>query len=184
MSTALDGGMRVEERLERSLGEVSGGDSLTRNVLSMIVHQNYEHAEKEIEIYINLKKEFPKFASVVERYVDHCNDLMHAIRTKRSMPGLESFSMSKRQEIYDAVLRHFDDLKETLKRIEKTEYSFRIADLRSTTIVVKTFSWCVFAVLILALVLDVYHGLYSTSNAVFESTINELIDVTFGAFSL
>lgn len=174
----------IDAQLTRSLGDAGRADSLTHAILSLIAHQNYDHAAKELELYIKEKKDYPQFESMAERHANHGKDLIHAIKTKRTMPGLESLSMAKRQEIYDQVLSHFNHLKNTLKQIETMEYGVRIEDLRSTVIVVRTATWCILALVGLSFVLEVYGGLYSTTGRVAMDIFDEGVDWMFDLLGL
>lgn len=164
-----------EDELQKELqARVSSGgahNSLRRVVLRAVTEGQYEMAQSEIDDYINYREKFPNFQSRCERYREHCRDLVDAIKTKRTFPGLKSLSISKQQELHDKVIEHFDELKDYLKQIEMVEREVRMEDLRSTTWFIRTFFQCVLAVLGVAFVLDLTGGLASS----FLVVVNRLI---------
>lgn len=173
-----------DEKLARSIKDVSQADSLTHSVMSFVISKHYDLASKELDLYVEFKSDFPGFGDQVGRYIEHGKDLIHAIRMKREMPGLENLSMAKRQEISDAVVYHFDELKSTIKQIEKAEYQMRLTDLRSTVIVVKTFSYCLLALLVGAFLADVYGGLAKTFHTVLADSFERGMNMVFDLFML
>lgn len=169
----------IQARLLKSMKGCGRVDSLVYSVLSMVANQSYEHAAREIETFIEIKSEYPEFVSFAERYAEHCRKLIGMIKETREMPGFESLSMAKRQVISDQVLGYFETLKVSLKKIEQVEYNQRMTDLRSTLIFVKTFSWCVLCIIVLAFCLEFYQGLYSTTGAVADGMITDAVNWVF-----
>lgn len=156
-------------------------DSIRNAVLTRVVNNNYEAALQELQMYVDFRVDYPNFQSRVQRYVDHCSDLVHAIETKRNFPGLGSLALSKQQEIYDRVLEHFEELKHYLKQIEQVERDVKLADVRSTVWFVKACTHAAFFVLVVGFTLEVVNGL----GASFNSVINDMtIKMTNFVFSL
>ena len=174
----------IEMRLKKVIAESGGPASLARSVLSMVANQTYDHAKKEVETYVDMKEEYPDFREFTKRYVERVDELMDSIREKRSIPGVENMSMAKKQAINDSIVALMEDLKTVLKKMEQVEYSQRMADLRSTLIVVKTLSWCVLGIVVLAFAMEVYNGLYSTTSVVADDMLNDVVDWTFDKMGL
>ncbi len=158
----------MQEDLTRKLKESqkvdggSGRDMLRRSVLSTVVAENYDEAKDKLSAYVNEKSEFPAFQARVERYVQHCLDLIQAIHTKRNFPGLATLSLSKQQEIHEKVLEHFEELKQYLKHIEKVERDHKLTDVRSTVWVLQAACLAVAAVVLAIFIADLNSGLLSS----------------------
>lgn len=158
----------MNEDLQRKLQEVhrqeAGGriDSLRAAVMGAVVSESYDRAKDDLRYYVAHKKSFPIFQERVERYVQHCCELIAAIETKRNFPGLATLSLAKQQEIHERVLQHFEELKQNLKQIEKVEREYKLADLRSTVWVVRSASYVVMGIVGVAFFLDMQAGLLSS----------------------
>ena len=157
----------MQQDLKRKLQEAQKkdagrGDGLRRPVLTMVVTENYEDAKGRMQDYVESLYEFPSFQERVERYVQHCNELIQAIQTKRNFPGLASLSLSRQQEIHEKVLEHFEELKQNLKHIEQIERDHKLIDVRSTVWVLQTLSAVVAAIVAVMFVLDLRSGVLSS----------------------
>ncbi len=174
----------LKNRLVQSKNKEGYGrsDSLKNSVLTQVVHNNYESALNELKFYIEFKSEYPSFQNRVQRYLDHCDDLIHAIDTKRNFPGLGALSLSKQQEIYERVLDHFEELKSYLGQIEQVERDVKLADVRSTVWFVKTLSNAAIFILVVGFTLDVINGLGSSFHTVLNDMTSRLTDVIFNLF--
>lgn len=157
-------------------------DSLRNAVLTNVVHNNYEEALKELAFYIEVKSDYPNFQDRVQRYLDHCDDLIHAIDTKRNFPGLGALTLSKQQEIYERVLDHFEELKSYLQQIEKVERDVKLADVRSTVWFVKALSNAAIFILVVGFILDVVNGLGSSFHSVLNEMTSKLTNAIFSLF--
>lgn len=169
----------LDVRMKKFLSECGSPSSLTYSVASMVVAGSYTHAIKEMEMYVSLKSEYPDFIKFSERLIEQCTGLIGEIEEKRNTPGKENMTMAKIQVINDSVMKIFDRLEHLLNKIEKIEYNQRMNDLRSTLIVVRTLSWCVLSIVILAFILEVYNGLATTTGSVADDMITEAVDWTF-----
>lgn len=157
----------MQQDLKRKLqesqkNEAKGMGALRRSILGLVVGENYDQAKDSMRVYVEDKHEYPAFQSRVERYVQHCVELIHAIQTKRNFPGLASLSLSKQQEIHEKVIEHFEELKQNLKHIEKIERDHKLTDIRSTVWVVQSLSVAVFAVVATAFLVDLQSGLFTS----------------------
>ena len=161
---------------DRKRDNEARADSLRHYVLDLVVKGNYEKAEGEIQHYIEVKKDYPNFIAFVNRYKDHCFDLIAAIKAKRELPGLASLSLSKQQEIHEKVLQHFEELKMLLKQIEVKDKEFTLQDIKTTAWFVQTVSNCVIFFVCFAFALDMFTGLGTSFQLVFDALVRDLVD--------
>jgi hypothetical protein len=159
-------------------------DTLRYNILSLAAEGNYERASKELGDYVELKREYPQFRDRVSRYISHCNDLLNAIKAKKSFVGYRSLSMSKQQELRQRAFDHLEELKDTLKRIEAIETQLRLEDIRSTVWVVKTFVVCTIVVLTLAFVRELTSGIIYSASVVLDQVSSHFVTSIFEKFGL
>lgn len=142
----------IQNRMaSQSLGKI---DSLRHTILSHVVRGDYELAVQDLDRYVYLKRGYPSFHGRTENHVQHCKELVNAIRAKRTFKGLASMTMSKQQEMLDNVLAHFEELKLVLKYIERIAKDCALEDLRSTAWLLKTLSYAIMAVVTTAFILD------------------------------
>lgn len=135
---------QLKERLKGEFG--SGTDGLRRVVLKSVVIGDYEKANQSLDNYIVLKEDYPDFHPRVADMVRHCRELINAVRSKRNLPGLSQLSMAKQKEIMDHVVNHFNELKYSLKAIEKVAKDVALSDIRSTVWLMQTTSYGVLAI--------------------------------------
>lgn len=144
--------------LESSKADLGRTDSLRATILQLVVGENYERAGEEMVAYVDLKTSYPNFQMRVQRLVQHCNELIQAIKTKRNFPGLAALSLAKQQEIHEKVLEHFEELKSHLRQVEKIERENKLDDLRSTVWVVRAFAHALVLIFVVAFLLDLKNG--------------------------
>ena len=90
----------LELRLRKTLKDAGGASSLTHSILSMLINKSYSHASKEIDMYLELKSEYPQLAEFTKRYVDRAKHIIEDIEERRNIPT-ENMSMTKVQAIHD-----------------------------------------------------------------------------------
>ena len=173
----------LQTQLEQQVSVSAGGriDSLRNTILGLVVSGEYETAASEMNRYVELKKDYPVFKTRTERYFDHCNDLIHAIKTKRNFPGMTALSRSKQQELFEKVLQHFNELKEFLKKIEYIDREIRLDDMKSTVWTIKSFAYTSVAVFAVGLFLELTSGTANSFNIVFDDMVQRLLTAVFGA---
>jgi hypothetical protein len=158
--------------MESSRKDLGRMDSLRASILGLVVAENYERAVDEMVAYVDLKTSYPGYQERVQRLVQHCSELIQAIKTKRNFPGLAALSLAKQQEIHEKVLAHFEDLKQHLRQIEKIEREHKLEDVRSTVWVVRAFAQSVALVFAVAFVLDVKNGMFNSLLMVTEGFVD------------
>ena len=169
----------MQEDLRRKLGEsqrkdLGRMDSLRSTISALVVGENYDRARDEMEAYVALKTAFPVFQQRAERYVQHCSELIQAIKTKRNFPGLASLSLAKQQEIHEKVIEHFEELKMHLKHIEKIEHDCKVDDVRSTIWVVRAACHGTALIFLVGLFIDIKSGGFSSFMVVTDHTLDVL----------
>lgn len=157
-----DSGLRNHKILDLDSQELGQYGSLRRDVLSAVISEEYERSLKMLKEYLEFDSPYPNFRLKIERYVLHSIDLIHAIRTKRSFPGINSLTRTKQQELRDKFKEHFRELVITLKKIESAVEELRLNDVKSTRIVVKALWLSLVVVFVAGLAIDVMQGLGST----------------------
>lgn len=177
----LESGSQLSARMQASVEDAGKIDTFRHTILSLVVSESYERAIQEIQDYVESKSDYPQFQVRTNRYVSYAIDLIHAIKVKRSFPGLQNLAMSKQQELYDRAMLHFDDLKATLRKIEQVDIQVRLEDVRSTVWVVKALIYSVFAILVLAFLLELSRGVlpaaYLVVDGLFGDFTNWLFDI-------
>lgn len=164
----------LTKKLSAKTKEVGRSDSLKHSVLKMVATQDYEMARDILNVYVEGKHEFPLFQERARRYVSHGADLIQAIELKRNFPGLASLTFAKQQEIHEGVMKHFEELKQTLTSIQKSEREHKLQDLRSTTWFLKTLTHCLFAIASVGFFIALTNGLAYSFYIVLESITDQL----------
>lgn len=158
-------------------------DGLRYKVITLIREESYDEAVEELQAFLVKDSPFPKFRARVERYIEHCADLVRAIEMKRSFPGINRLTAARQQDLKLKVKQHVDELIYCLKRVESAEISLRIEDVRSTIIVLHSLVLSVFALAIFAFVMDLSQGLLMTGVVVFDDLFQEMSTWIFGLLS-
>ncbi len=155
--------------------EVGKNDSLRRVVLRLVVEAKYSEAAEIIDEYVKLKSLYPAIVKRSMFHVNHAKDLINAVRAKRNFPNLSQLSMAKQQEILDHALKHFEELRLTVKAIEYMVRDEATSDIRSTVWVLRTLVYVVVGVVISAFLVEFSGTLGRPLWAVF----NDFADIGF-----
>lgn len=167
---------QMDEFQERLAARVSGQrDRLENTILSFVAKDKFDLAVRELRFYQEIMKDLTPFVDRTERIFDHCEELILAIKAKKSFPSMDSLPMGKRQEMLERVQQHFDELQKLLKRIEQIENDIRIQDARSTVWVVQSFVVCSMVVVIFAVVLEAMR----TMGLSFAVALDDVQDLIF-----
>lgn len=180
----LEMNSRLSARMSASVRELGKVDSFRHTVLSHMARENYEGAIHQLEIYLSSKSEYPQFEARAGRYLRYAKDLINAIKVKRSFPGLEHLAMSKQQELFDRAMEHFEDLKATLRKIEQVDVQVRLDDVRSTVWVVKALIYSVFAILILAFLMELSRGVLPAASVLVDNAFGDVVNFVFDSLGL
>ncbi len=164
---------------ELDMNDLGGINSLRFIVLTSIINDEYDTSIQRLRDFISQESEYPNFRIRVERYVQHSIDLIQAIKAKRNFPGFNSLTRSKQQELKEKVKEHFQELKGVLKKIEKSMEELRLADIRSTHIVVKSLWLSLAAVFICGILLDIFQDIGSNAYTVFDEKSEQFLEYIF-----
>ncbi len=169
---------RLGDRMTR--GSIEGPtDGLRNSILSLIANENYSRATREIDSYVDSKKDFPEYRVRSERYVSHCKELIQAIKAKRSFPGLDSLTMSKQQALYDRAMGHFEQLKVTLAKMEALYVEIKMDDVRSTVWVLKAVVYCTFAMMAVGVCMELTRGVVGAADVLLDSAFGSFTNLIF-----
>jgi len=163
---------------ELDISDLGRPDTLRYNVLTFVINEEYERALKALNDFIEGDSEYPDFKSRNERFVSHAIDLIYAIRTKRNFPGINALTRTKQQELRDKFKEHFKELKTILRKIENCLEELRVADAKTTRILIKS-AWLSLVVLFVSGVfVEFYQGMGMTTAIVF----NDIVEKTMNWF--
>jgi hypothetical protein len=159
-------------------------DSLRHAVLSLVNDEEYSRAVARLEEYEESKHNYPQFKVRANRYLTYAADLIHAIRAKRSFPGMENLAVTKQQELYDRAMEHATDLVVTLKKVEQVDRECRAEDQRSTVWVIRAAMFGVLAIMAMAFYLEISDGLLPTIGIVVDDGANQIANFLFDSLGL
>ena len=170
---------KSRKRFSLSPDELGKPDSFRRNVLQKVSSEQYPAAIESIKAYKGSQPQYPQFKERTERYLDYAVDLVNGIKAKRSFPGIANLPMSKQEELFSRAYDHFEDLKATIRRVEKVEVEVRLEDKRSTVWVVKALLHSAAAIVALGIFLEISHGALGNAENVIDNTLEQVTGVIF-----
>ncbi len=156
--------------------EMGRPDTLRYKVLSWVLNEKYDTAIEALKSFVEEDTQYPDFRERAVRYSNHCIDLVYAIKAKRNFPGINSLTRSKQQELREKFRIHLRELQGTLVRIEVIKGDLRVKDARSTIYVIRALWIAAVAVLSVAFITELIHGLAMTTKVVYGDVTNNLID--------
>lgn len=159
-------------------------DSLRYRILHMVLAEKYEESLTHLNEFLEEESPYPNFNQRITRYIQHCIDLIHAIKAKKNFQGINSLTRAKQQELREKYLEHFKELQQMLKKIENVEIDLRVQDVRSTIYVVKALAISATAIVVLAFVLEFFRGLASSGVVVIDDFLGKAIDWVFDIIGL
>ncbi len=182
MGGAPPSGMQVR-KLEIASQDVRA-EMVTHNILKLVSAEDYPHAIEQLKAFLELRPEYPQFKVRSERYITYSIDLINGIKAKRNLANVKQLASAKQQELYDKALGHFDDLRKTLKKIERIEHEVKLEDIKSTIWVVKALGYCVFAILLFFFFLELSQGVLEGANIVVDDVVSDLVDRLFNMLGI
>ncbi len=154
--------------------DLGAPDSLRYSILTGVLSEEYDRVIEELKGFSDKPSPYPNFQEKATRYINHCIDLIYAIKAKRGFQGIGSLTRAKQQELREKFKEHFRELQHVLKVIEKIQTDLRIQDVRSTIYVVRALWLATLSIIILAFWLDIIDGLARTSIVVFDDVFTQL----------
>lgn len=161
---------KLRERLKNRDG--SSGSGIRSSILRLVVDDQYEQAIEELASYIDGRAAYLEFQVRTKSYVQHSSELILAIQNKRNLPGLGALSLAKRQELSEKVVDHYEDLKHTLKMIEKVERDVRLTDARSTIWFIQAGWYAIIVLFVVAILLEINVGTIHSFRIVTEVVLD------------
>ncbi len=159
-------------------------EMVTHNILKLVSAEDYPRAIEQLKAFLELRPEYPQFKARSERYITYGIDLINGIKAKRNLASVKQLASAKQQELYDKALAHFDDLRKTLKKVERIEHEVKLEDIKSTIWVVKALGYCVFAILLFFFVVEISQGVLEGANVVADDVISDLVDKLFNSLGI
>lgn len=170
-------------RLEIAHREIRA-ESVTNSILKLVTTEDYPKAIEQLNFFLELRPDYPQFKVRSERYVTYAIDLVNGIKAKRNLAGVKQLASAKQQELYDKALAHFDDLRRTLKKVERIEREVKLEDIRSTIWVIKSLGYCTFAILLFFFAVEVSQGVLEGANVLADNYISDLVDKIFDSLGI
>jgi hypothetical protein len=145
VDASYDADIESQEDLESKLSESISGrlDGLRYTILSLVVEGRYDTAIAEISFYANSEQKLQVFRTKAQRYLNHCEELIRAVESKIKFCQTRTITRSQKHQLYVMVMKHFHELTDSLKKIERIENDIRVNDLKSTVWVLKAFIMCI-----------------------------------------
>lgn len=154
VETPDEGDIKTQEELELKLSENISGrlDGLRYTILSLVVEGRYDTAIAEISFYSNSDQKLQVFRTKAQRYLNHCEELIRAVESKIKFCQTRTITRSQKHQLYMMVMKHFYELTESLKKIERIENDIRVNDLKSTVWVLKALVMCIGSVIMFGMI--------------------------------
>lgn len=174
------GAVESNERiLDVSRDELGKADTLRYNVNYRVLEENYEGAISELENYIKRDFDLPGYVEKIKPYINHCIDLVNAIRAKKGFSKNVSLTRSKQQELHDTIKNHYEELQYAFRKIEQIRHQLQLDDMRSTVWILKAIVYSVMAVVLVVFLKEVIDGAASNFSVVVSDWIDRMVDGIF-----
>lgn len=172
---------QMDEFQSRLQSRVGGQkDRLENTILNFVARDKFDIAVRELRFYQEMMSELTPFVDRTKRIFDHCEELILAIKAKKSFPAMDTLPMGKRQEMLERVQDHFDELQKLLRRTEQIEHDIRVQDARSTVWVIQAFVFSAMVVVIFAVVLEAFR----TMGMPFSVALDDVQELVFRILGL
>ncbi len=108
----------MERKKEEGLFDVSVDrsdlgkpDSLRYNILTWVLDERYDKkAIEALKSFLKEPSDYPNFKDKITRVCITFWNLIYAIKAKRSVPGINSLTRAKQQELREKFKEHFREL--------------------------------------------------------------------------
>lgn len=168
----------LEVRLSES---ISGRlDGLRYTILSLVVDGRYDTAIAEISFYANSEQKLQVFRTKAQRYLNHSEELIRAVESKIKFCQTRTITRSQKHQLYIMVMKHFRELTDSLKKIERIENDIRVNDLKSTVWVLKAFVMCTGVVIMFGMIREALMTMHDP----FMVVINDSVQYIFKLIGL
>jgi hypothetical protein len=177
LADSFDEDIESQADLEVRLSESISGrlDGLRYTILSLVVEGRYDTAIAEINFYANSEQKLQVFRTKAQRYLNHSEELIRAVESKIKFCQTRTITRSQKHQLYVMVMKHFHELTDSLKKIERIENDIRVNDLKSTVWVLKSFVMCTGFVIMFGMVREALMTMYDP----FMVVINDSVEFIF-----
>ncbi len=156
---------------------------LRNNVLNAIADDKFDLAITCFQNFLNQPSDFPQFRNRMERLVSHCIDLVNAIRAKKNFPGMSSLTRSKQQELAEKTTDHYNELQQTMTKMDKIILQFKREDMRSTLWILRSIVYGAGVVAMIAFLKEITGGLWGVFELAAESALDSTINWVVSLFN-
>lgn len=117
----LNAARRLDVRARKFDLEINGTikdlGEMPYRILHAISQNRYDDAIHVMRSHQQEHNSYPLYVEKVGKLFDHCEELIKAIKAKKTFPGLSSLPQNNQEEIHQKCLENWDELKLTLRRI-------------------------------------------------------------------
>jgi hypothetical protein len=152
-------------------------DSLRNVILGFVSKDKYDLAVRELRFYQQMMSDLTPFIDRTSRYFDHSEELILAIKAKKSFPNIDAMPMGKRQELFERVQEHFDALQSVMSSIERVEADLRIQDARSTVWVVQSMIFSATIIIVFAVLNEAFRTMGLTFDVVADDILSTFFKI-------
>jgi len=150
---------RIEKRYELTLKEDTRElGEFAYKVLMNVAEYRWDEALRFMSEY-RASKTHPVYVKRTARLFEHCEELILAIKSKKTFPNLGSLAQNKQEELHEKARMHWEELRASFRRLRMIERQIALEDARSTVWVVKTFTGVVFIFLTIMLIWEATRNL-------------------------
>lgn len=141
-------GESLQSYIAKEYRDHKNTEGFRHDILMMVSSGKYRAVLVEIDAFQKEKSAaMPFFHVKTSRYFQYIKQLIEAIREHKTIPQFDQLPAGQQKKVHEQVYLYFDELNNTLKRVEKVIHDLKVQDVRSTIWVLKTFSYCVMIVL-------------------------------------
>lgn len=138
----------LDDYISKEYGDHKNTEGFRHDILQMVSSKKYRAVLIEIDAFFKVKQEtMPHFDVKAKRYFDYIKQLIEAIEEHKTIPNFDQLPAAQQKKVHEQVFTYFDELNNTLKRVEKVIHDLKVQDVRSTIWFLKTFSYCVMVML-------------------------------------
>ena len=147
----------LQSYIAKEYADHKNTEGFRHDILTMVSGGKYRAVLAEIEAFREEKKnKMPFFEVKSSRYFRYIIQLIEAIEEHKTIPNFDQLPAGQQKKVHEQVFGYFDELNNTLKRVEKVIHDLKVQDVRSTIWVLKTFSFCVAVILSVSAVVEAY----------------------------
>lgn len=170
---------RTETRLEIHKKKMAQGQmalNIKNDVIKCINEDQFELATQTLKLFSERNFPYRNYKLKIERYVSHSIDLILALNANKNFSGFNSLTRSKQQELKDKYKKNYNELHETLSKIEMSFYELKFKDNQSTGYFVKAFWVALMIVACSALAIEIFNSIGANAYVLFLNCIDYITE--------